>query len=147
MQIQDLFIDAWVYLRIDNGNEIIKEPHKVTGMMTDTDVPCVQTDASDVYDHINFIEPIPLSPLIMSEIGFEEKDCDDEPLWSYEYMQYLVTFMSHNGCPDLTIEDVSGNGSHHNVLVVKDEIYNLHELQRAFMVFDIPCGFKLPKPF
>lgn len=88
-------------------------------------------------------EPIPLSPRIMPMIGFVEKDCDGEPLWSFEYNQYLVTFMSTNGCPDLTIEDVSGRDSHHNVLVVKDEIYNLHELQRAFMIFDIPCDFNI----
>lgn len=70
MNIKELFFDAWVYLRIDKGNETIKEPHKVTGIMTDTDVPCVQTDASDVYDHINFIEPIPLTREILEKNGF-----------------------------------------------------------------------------
>lgn len=144
MNIKELFIDAWVYLRIDKENKIIKEPHKVTGMMTDTDVPCVQTEGSDVYDHINFIEPIPLSPQIMPMIGFVEKDSDGKSLWTFEYKQYLVTVILSNGCPNLTIEDVSDKDFNHNMLIVKDRIYNLHELQRVFMVFDIPCDFKFP---
>ena len=135
MQIQDLFSGAWVK---DSGI-----PAQVTILTCDGNI---ETTAYR-YTNIERVEPIKLSPRIMSMIGFEEKDCDGEPLWSFEYKQYLVTFMSHNGCPDLTIEDVSDRDSHHNVLVVKDEIYNLHELQRAFMIFDIPCDFKLPKPF
>jgi hypothetical protein len=135
MQIQDLFSGAWV-----KNNSI---PAQVTGLTCDGNL---ETTAYR-YTNIERVEPIKLSPRVMSMIGFVEKDCDGEPLWSYEYKQYLVTFMSPNGCPSLTIEDVSSRDSDHNVLVVKDEIYNLHELQRAFMIFDIPCDFKLPKPF
>lgn len=87
--------------------------------------------------HASDISPIPLTPEILNLNGFERRKCDDIELWSLEEEPYLITFMSKNGCPCLTIEDVTDKDSEHNCLQLKDEVYNVHELQHALRLFGI----------
>lgn len=70
MEIQELFIGAWVLLKIDEGNRILREPHRVTGIMTTNEQPYVQTDESDVYRGLDCYEPILVNADIMSASGF-----------------------------------------------------------------------------
>lgn len=132
MKATELFVGALVCAESPSGickvNEILSD-HWI--------------DTKGIRHDYERTEPIKLSPQIMQKIGFKEKDCDGEPLWSFEYKRYLITFEAPYGWPCLTIEDVRDKDSNHNVLVAKDEIFNLHELQRAFMVFDIHCDFNI----
>lgn len=70
MEIQELFIGAWVLLKIDEGTRILKEPHRVTGIMTTNEQPYVQTDESDVYRGLDCYEPILVNADIMRASGF-----------------------------------------------------------------------------
>lgn len=70
MDIQELFIGAWVLLKIDEGTRILREPHRVTGIMTTNEQPYVQTDKSDVYCGLECYEPIRISEDIMRSSGF-----------------------------------------------------------------------------
>ena len=70
MEIQELFIGAWVYfLRYVDGTTI-KEPHRVTGIMGYNDTWCIQTDASDSYYDIDSFAPIGVTDDIMAHSGF-----------------------------------------------------------------------------
>lgn len=70
MDIQELFIGAWVLLKIDEGTRILREPHRVTGIMTTNEQHYVQTDESDVYRGLECYEPIRISEDIMRSSGF-----------------------------------------------------------------------------
>jgi hypothetical protein len=73
--------------------------------------------------------------------GFQRKRVcsfyeEDKPLWSLEHERFVVTYMSDKGCPMLTIEDVVDKDPQHTSVTLKDEVYNVHELQHALKM----CG-------
>lgn len=70
MEIQELFIGAWVnFLRYVDGTTI-EEPHRVTGIMSYNETWCIQTDASDSYYDIDSFAPIGVTDDIMAHSGF-----------------------------------------------------------------------------
>lgn len=70
MDIQEIFIGAWVLLKINESNRILREPHRVTGIMTSDGQHYVQTDESNVYRGLECYEPIAITHDIMSASGF-----------------------------------------------------------------------------
>lgn len=84
-------------------------------------------------DNFENIIPIPLTPEILEKNGFNKPhDAGDGTLiCGMTIGPYKLTFQSLFGLPILTIENVVDNDNNHTCLVLKDEIYNVHELQHA----------------
>lgn len=96
-------------------------------------------DSCGQYDYKD-IEPIPLTPEILEKNGFDKWEDDGGvplwslPLWSLDKkeVRYCMTFeVIDGGCPVLTIEDVVDGDSRHTSIVLKDEVYNVHDLQHV----------------
>ena len=88
---------------------------------------------------IDEIEAIPLTEEILKANGFEDKS--EKARYGSVFYGLLVgnvsiTFEVDNGLPILTIEDTADRSSQHNVICLKDEIYNVHQLQLALRL----CG-------
>lgn len=91
-------------------------------------------------DNFENIIPIPLTPEILEKNGFNKpQDAGDGTLiCGMTIGPYKLTFQSVFGLPILRIENVVDNDNYHTCLVLKDEIYNVHELQHALKL----CGIK-----
>ena len=70
INIDELFFGAWVLVKIDEGTRILREPHRVTGIMTYNGKPYVQTDESENYRGLECYEPIIITEDIMRSSGF-----------------------------------------------------------------------------
>ena len=82
------------------------------------------------------LEPIPLTAEILEKNGFTK--CGDENTFTCNDDKWTITFVIvDGGCPILTIEEVSQHFEH-NLLNLRDEIYNVHELQHALRL----CGIE-----
>lgn len=137
MKAEELMFRDWVHSKLHN---------------VDTQIDCVESgrdsDLNSVWltskecgerHYLDEIEPIPLTPEILKKNGFDKKVLDGVmDLYSYKEGRYLVTFFSDNGCPILSIEDIVDNDTYHSVIVLKDEIYNVHQLQHVFRL----CGIE-----
>lgn len=129
MKATDLMIGDWVLhfgevaqivgIRIDNYNNS----------------PYFKTNIHDTWyeSGVDGIEPIPLTPEILENNGFSKSaDAGDGTLiCGMSIPPYKLTFQSIFGLPVLTIEDVVDDDNLHTCLVLKDEIYSVHELQHA----------------
>ena len=91
-------------------------------------------------DNFENIIPIPLTPEILKKNGFNKpQDAGDGTLiCGMAIGPYKLTFQSVFGLPILRIENVVDNDNYHTCMVLKDEIYNVHELQHALK----SCGIK-----
>ena len=85
------------------------------------------------------IEPILFTEEILKAIGFEDKP-GKARYGSVFYGMFIgdisISFEVDNGLPILTIEDTSDRSKQHNIICLKDEVYNVHELQHALRL----CG-------
>jgi len=118
MNVNELIIGGWYLL---NGKPINVEGYCRGNIIYDGGYEC----------NLNELERIPLTEDILKANGFDAKDVDTTCFYSKEVGIYLIVFHSENGCPILTIEDVVDLEDEHNVIQLKDEIYDVHELQRA----------------
>ena len=98
MKAENLMIGNWIYLiRESNKNngklEVTKvTPQRVTGIMTDTDHPCIQTDATDTYYGEESYKPIPLTDEILEKNGFEYNKEETEGDIQSAYKHYTRFF-------------------------------------------------------
>lgn len=129
MKATDLMIGDWV---LHFG-----EVAQIVGIRIDnyTNSPYFKTNIHDTWyeSGVDGIEPIPLTPEILEKNGFSEPaDAGDGTLiCGMSIPPYKLTFQSIFGLPVLTIEDVVDEDNLHTCLVLKDEIYSVHELQHA----------------
>lgn len=135
MKATDLMIGDWV--------QSFGEPHKIIGIRTDTPYAYIKTDMSDTWYEWgmkDLADGISLTPEILEKNGFNKpQDAGDGTLiCGMTIGQYKLTFQSVFGMPILTIENVVDNDNNHTCLVLKDEIYNVHELQHALRL----CGIE-----
>lgn len=134
MKANELMIGDWV--------QSLGEPHKIIGIRTDTPYPYIKTNMSDTWYEwgMKYIaDGIPLTPEILEKNGFNKpQDAGDGTLiCGMTIGPYKLTFQSVFGLPIFTIENVVDNDNNHTCLVLKDEIYNVHELQHALRLAGI----------
>lgn len=137
MKATDLMIGDWVLL--DKNAWIDDEYDRRCG------VPDYQPhkieSGEDLDESVNAdggALPIPLTQEILEKNGFEKKEDDfGQELYSLLLGEWVITYMSIYGCPYLTIEDVLDYDRGHSVLILKDSVYNVHELQHALKVCKI----------
>lgn len=135
MKATDLMIGDWV---LHFGKEA-----RIVGIRIDNynNSPYYRTNLNDTWyeSGVDGIEPIPLTPEILEKNGFSEPvDAGDGTLiCGMSFPPYKLTFQSIFGLPVLTIEDVVDDDNIHTCLVLKDEIYSVHELQHALKLCKI----------
>lgn len=128
MKATELMIADWVMQ--------FGEPARIVGIRIDNGI-YFRTNIHDTWyeSGVDGIEPIPLTPEILEKNGFDKwEDDGGVPLWSLDKkeVRYCMTFeVIDGGCPVLTIEDVVDGDSRHTSIVLKDEVYNVHDLQHV----------------
>ena len=127
MKAKELMIGDWV-----NWHTYTNRPDycKIKQISFDTRI-----EGSDDFN----CEPIPLTEDTLKANGFEDKSEKARygtVLYGLSVGNVSVTFEVDNGLPILTIEDTADSSSQHNIICLKDEIYNVHELQHALRL----CG-------
>lgn len=144
MKATDLMIGDWVHLYVNNDG-ITDENVKVISLGEDWISIVNKFDLDEEYaeddcvDGVSAITPIPLTEEILKANGFEgksEKARYGSVFYGLSVGNLSITFEVDNGLPILTIEDTADRSSQHNVICLKDEIYNVHELQHALRL----CG-------
>lgn len=122
MNPQELMIGDWVYIK-----EYPMKPE------------AKQVTANHFMRSLCEFEPIPLTEEILKANGFEEKS-EKARYGSVFYGMFVgdisISFEVDNGMPILTIEDTADRSEQHNIICLKDEVYDIHELQHALRL----CG-------
>lgn len=139
MKANELMAGDWVY------DEMLKAFGKVE-VVTPFAIQCdIHTDTH----HMDFFKPIPLTEEILKANGWEEKFEKarySNVFYGLEHGRICISYEVDNGLPILTIEDTCDRSKEHNVICLKDEIYNVHELQHALRLCglnDLADNFKL----
>lgn len=139
MKATDLMIGDWVLISVLDCNPF---PSKVTSINYNSYQGKNYVDWIDTEDKEEIgmyaVQPIPITPEILEKNGFNKpQDAGDGTLiCGMTIGQYKLTFQSVFALPIFTIENVVDNDNNHTCLVLKDEIYNVHELQHALRL----CG-------
>lgn len=129
MNIQELFYGAWVYLLKNVGGQIVKEAHRVTGIMTSDKDTYIQTDDSDTYLPITAYEPIPITPEIMKankfiiDLGSATKQIFGCNWIEYKFKESQLVIWENSNAGEITLLCTCNY---------------LHELQVAFHL----CGYE-----
>ena len=128
MKATELQIGDWVLFNVS--------PAQINGISEDMGSRCIRTNKTDVWCSETVIDPIPLTAEILKKNGFDK--CGDETTFTCNDDKWAIAFVIvDGGCPILTIEEVSQHFEH-NLLNLRDEIYNVHELQHALRL----CGIE-----
>lgn len=69
MKASELMQGDLLFSLIDRNGLIEKKAVRVTGIRTDCDFPCIQTDESDVWYSVETYEPVPITPEILEKNG------------------------------------------------------------------------------
>lgn len=129
MKVRELMIGDLVY------SPKLQKVFKVTGIRDSHE----EIESSSCHVPMRMLDPIPLSDEILKANGFEDK-IEKARYGSVFYGLFVgnvsITFEVDNCLPILTIENTTDRSSQHNVICLKDEIYNVHELQHALRL----CG-------
>ena len=138
MKANEIQISDWLYSIIDRIDHTEKKLCKVTGIRTDSDVPLIQCDDTDVWYSLDSYEPIPLTPEILEKNGvhlynrktndFREEcnhcDCfDEDEEWRLELS------LDYNGRIRWSI-----NGDEYTIIPLD----YVHQLQQALRL----CGIE-----
>ena len=83
IKAHDLMLGDWIYIVTDakkiRGEFVVTQvaTHRVTGIMSDTDNPSIQTDATDTYYGEESYRPIKITDKILERNGFRKySDCE-----------------------------------------------------------------------
>ena len=140
MKATDLMIGDWVLISVWGCKPF---PSKVTSINYNSYqgkdfVDWIDTEDEEEIGMYN-VQPISLTPEILEKNGFSEPtDAGDGTLiCGMSIPPYKLTFQSIFGLPVLTIEDVVDDDNLHTCLVLKNEIYSVHELQHALKLCKI----------
>lgn len=132
MNAKDLMIGDWVRTFLGE-----------CGRVTSIDIFQHTSNSIDVfgktYDE-DRIEAVLLTEEILKANGFEDKSDKaryGNVFYGLEHGNTSVTFEVDNGLPILTIEDAADRSKQHNVICLKDEVYNVHELQHALRLYGL----------
>ena len=94
MKANEIQIGDWLYSIIDRYEHIEKKLCKITGIRTDSDIPLIQCDDTDVWYSLESYEPVLLTAEILENNGFEKAlqvsdtepfDTDEEGNKHYSY--------------------------------------------------------------
>ena len=72
MKTNEIQIGDWLYSIINKFDHTEKKLCKVTGIRTDSDVPLIQCDDTDVWYPLDSYEPIPITAEMLSKCGFKK---------------------------------------------------------------------------
>lgn len=134
MKENEIQISDWLYSIIDRIDHTEKKLCKVTGIRTDSNVPLIQCDDTDVWYPLDSYEPIPLTPEILEKNGFEDIGDDTYQLEEKPYWFWVDFFNHQYGCEYDTSTYEYEDDEHRLKLY---GIPSVHELQHALRLCEI----------